>query len=124
MRRRSLSPPRTGATHSRYSPSWPRAVSPGCASAAAALIVRSGAPSEPSSLSEPALATWYTVIGLVPFLVVVVDWYTPRAVVATHRGAAAAHRRAWCWTGCGTGRAGSAPTGHRSDRSYGTPRSP
>src|SRR3954468_23500775 len=53
MRRRSLSPPRAGVTHSRYSPSWTRTVSPGSARAAAALIVRSGALAEPSALSEP-----------------------------------------------------------------------
>src|SRR5215213_7603648 len=86
MRRRSLNPPRTGVTHSRYSPSWTRTVSPACASAAAALIVRSGALAEPSALSDPVVATWYTVIALVPLLVQ--GWSMgcrSRARVATER---------------------------------------
>src|SRR6476620_10863811 len=60
MRRRSLSPPRGGATHSRYSPPWTRTVSPGCATAAAWLIVRNGLSSAPSAVSDPVVATWST----------------------------------------------------------------
>src|SRR4051794_12500618 len=92
MRRRSLSPPRAGVTHSRYSPSWTRTVSPGSASAAAALIVRSGALAEPSALSEPVVATWYTVIALVSLLVRVVDRSTYRGHGATLHHTAVAHR--------------------------------
>src|SRR4051794_32730263 len=58
MRRRSLSPPRRGTTHSRYSPAWTTTVSPGWASAAARLIVRKGLASEPSAASDPVVATW------------------------------------------------------------------
>src|SRR5919112_6126383 len=68
MRRRSLSPPRNGVTHSRYSPSCTRTVSPGWASRAAALIVRSGASAEPSALFDPVVATWYSVIGRAPLV--------------------------------------------------------
>src|SRR4051794_4828564 len=69
MRRRSLSPPRGGVTHSRYSPPCTTTVSPGWASAAARLIVRSGAPSEPSAESDPVVATWNTdVMACRPFM--------------------------------------------------------
>src|SRR5687767_1010160 len=63
MRRPSLSPPRAGVTHSRYSPSWTRTVSPGLARAAARLMVRRGELSEPSPRSEPVVATWCTVMA-------------------------------------------------------------
>ena len=42
MRRWSLSPPRRGRTHSRYSPSWTTTVSPAWASSAARLMVPKG----------------------------------------------------------------------------------
>src|SRR4051812_32713603 len=58
MRRRSLRPPRRGVTHSRYSPAWTATVSPGCATAAARLIVRNGLSSEPSAVSDPVVETW------------------------------------------------------------------
>src|ERR671921_885772 len=58
MRRRSLSPPRWGCTHSRYSPPCTTTVSPGRAIAAARPIVRNGWSSEPSAESDPVVATW------------------------------------------------------------------
>src|SRR5687768_4889205 len=58
MRRSSLSPPRRGWTHSRYSPLCTTTVSPGRARSAARLMVRSGRSSEPSATSDPVVATW------------------------------------------------------------------
>src|SRR4029453_9626066 len=58
MRRSSLSPPRRGWTHSRYSPLWTTTVSPGTARCAARLMVRSGRSSEPTASSDPVVATW------------------------------------------------------------------
>ena len=46
-------PVRGGLTHSRYTPSWMRTVSPGMAARAARLIVRIGEPSSPVAESEP-----------------------------------------------------------------------
>src|SRR3954454_24369142 len=60
MRRWSLSPPRRGRTHSRYTPSWTTTVSPARASSAARLIVRRGWSGDPSEESDPVVATWNT----------------------------------------------------------------
>src|SRR4051812_4914653 len=74
MRRWSLSPPRRGTTHSRYSPPWTTTVSPGCATAAARLIVRNGPSSDPAAASEPVVATWSTELMACRDLLSGVSW--------------------------------------------------